>query len=111
MRNLNRLIAIILTIALLTGQTLPLSAAEKEPAKQTPASNIGSITEHRPEVVATTAEGFPTVPETRISGWTWVLVALVVAGGAGGAVAASSGGGGSSSTVAAPTNGNVKVNW
>lgn len=72
-----------------------------------------SVSESEPIVNKSSEENIPVKTETKVSGWTWLVLALLAAGG--GAAAAMGGGksGGSSpsSSAASTTSGNAVVHW
>jgi len=74
-----------------------------------------SVTETTPVVYKSAEEEIPVRTETKVSGWTWVVLALLAAGG-GAALAMGGGGKGDSSSSQTPagtssTTGNTTIHW
>ena len=66
------------------------------------------VTKYPPEFLSSPEIDLPTEKEKKISGWTWVIIALLVLGGVG---AGAGGGGGGGGSAPAPRTGNVGYGW
>lgn len=68
------------------------------------------VTKYPPEFLSSPEIDMPIEKERKISGWTWVVLGLLVIGGVA-VAAAGGGGGGGGGGSAAPRTGNVSYGW
>lgn len=102
MRILSKgLVAILITCVTVLSGPMPVAGQEQ-------------ITRISPKIRLSPQEELPVRTETKVSGWTWVVLALLAAGGAA-AMAGGGGGGGSGASTSVPaastTSGNATVHW
>lgn len=70
---------------------------------------FAEVTKHPPEFLSTPEEPIPTVKGKKTSGWTWIILAVLVGGVA--AAAAGGGGGGGGDGDGGSSTGSVTVGW
>jgi len=108
MEALKRVFVLLLVVTVLNLSFSSISFGQVGQVVSAPGQT--GVTQHAPVFVSSPEEAIPVEKKKKISGWTWVILGVLVAGGVVAALVGG-GGGGSNPTPPPAAKGNASFSW